>query len=802
MLTNTIRHALRLLVRERGFTAAAGLTLALGLGANVAIFAVVEAVLLRPLPYASADDLVVVNHRDERTGVSKAFIAIGDFIDLSARQDVFESLASYGGFEANIVGHGEPFRAEGLSAGPGLLDLLRMSPALGRGLTADDSRPGAAPVAMLGYGLWTTTFGSDRTIIGRSLRIGQADTQIVGIAPPGFRFPPGAGVDVIVPARLPLQAPAQRKSGWAFGLGRLKPGVTLADAGANLDLISRQMASEHPESNTGSVYYAQPLRDSLLGDTRPAFVLLLAAVAVVLLAACANVGNLLLARGLARRHEMAVRIALGASRTRLAGQLLAESLVLTAVAGAAAVTIAYWGVPVLVALVPQSVAVPGLDDVGINRGVLMFLLGICAITAIVFTLISMLTIRSETGSGVLVAQTRVTSGAATRRATSALVVTEVALAVILLIGAGLIIRSFARLASVDPGFSVDGVGLVNVALPADRYRAADARRAFYDRALEAVKALPEVEQAGLAAVVPLTGNNWTVGFARADRPLPAGERPPEVGWQSASGGYFETLRIPLRSGRLFNAGDAPGGPTVVIISEAIAQKYFPGESAIGRRVTLGAQDSAEIVGVVGNIRRAALTDEPRADMYFPSEQGPPGATEFFVRTSGDPLRALPAVQGALRTIEPGIVMRNARTLEGVAAASVASTRLALWLFGLFAAIALALAAVGIYGVMSYAVRQRSREIGTRIALGATGGDIFWTVMRQGGAITTAGLAIGLAAGLVMARSLASLLYATSSADPAALGGALVVLTIAAMTACYLPARRAARIDAARSLAGE
>ena len=802
MLTNTIRHALRLLVRERGFTAAAGLTLALGLGANVAIFAVVEAVLLRPLPYPSAGDLVVVNHRDERTGVSKAFIAIGDFIDLAARQDVFESLASFGGFEATIVGSGDPFRAEGLSAGPGLLEALRMSPVLGRGLNADDSRPGAAPVAMLGHELWAGTFGSDRSIIGRSVRIGSADMQIVGIAPPGFRFPPGSRVDVIVPARLPLQAPAQRKSGWAFGIGRLKPGVTLAAATANLDVTSRQMASEHPESNTGSMYYAQPLRDSLLGDTKPAFLLLLAAVAVVLLAACANVGNLLLARGLARRHEMAVRIALGASRVRLAAQLLAENLVLTAVAGAGGVLIAYWGVPVLVALVPESVALPVLEDVGINRGVLLFLLGICTMTAIVFTLISMLTIRSETGTGVLVAQTRVTRGAATRRATSALVVTEVALAVILLIGAGLIIRSFARLAAIDPGFSIDRVGLISLSLPADRYRAVEARRAFYDRALEAVKALPEVEQAGMAAVVPLTGNNWTVGLARADRPLAAGERPPEVGWQAASRGYFETLRIPLRAGRLFNASDVPGGPTVVIVSEAIAEKYFPGESAVGRRVMLGAEDSAEIVGVVGNIRRAALTDEPRADMYFPSEQGPSGATEFFVRTSGDPLRALPAVESALRVIEPGLVVRNPRTLAAVAAESVASTRLALWLFGLFATIALALAGVGIYGVMSYIVRQRSREIGTRIALGASGGDIFWTVMRQGGIITTAGLTIGLAAGLVMARSLASLLYATSSADPAALGGALVVLTIAAMTACYLPARRASRIDAARSLAGE
>jgi putative ABC transport system permease protein len=303
----------------------------------------------------------------------------------------------------------------------------------------------------------------------------------------------------------------------------------------------------------------------------------------------------------------------------------------------------------------------------------------------------------------------------------------------------------------------------------------------------------------MATVVPLTGNNWTVGFERADRPVPAGERPPEVGWQLASAGYFKALRIPLRAGRLFAASDVPGGPTVVIISEAIADRYYPGESPVGRRIRLGQEDSAEIVGVVANIRRATLTDEPRADMYFAAEQGAGPSTELFVRTAGDPLREIAAVQSRLREIEPGIVMPAIRTLEGVAAESVAVARLALWLFGLFAVIALALAAVGIYGVMSYVVRQRSREIGTRIALGATRGDIFWSVMGQGGAITAAGLAIGVGTGLLLARSLGSLLYGTSSADPVSVGGALAVLALSTLAACYLPARRAARVDAARSL---
>jgi putative ABC transport system permease protein len=456
---------------------------------------------------------------------------------------------------------------------------------------------------------------------------------------------------------------------------------------------------------------------------------------------------------------------------------------------------------VLVALVPRTVAVPGLAEVGLNAGVLAFTLGICVLTAIVFTIISVLTVRSETGTGALVAQTRVTIGAAARRATSALVVVEVAMAVVLLIGAGLILRSFARMVSINPGFTTDRVAIISLSLPAERYRDVAGRAAFYHRAFEAVEALPGVEHAGTAVVVPLTGNNWTVGFERMDRPLAAGERLPDVGWQAASGGYFETLRIPLRAGRLFNEHDRPGGPTVVIISEAIADRFFIGESAVGRRIRLGQQDSAEIVGVVGNIRRAALTDEPRADLYFPAEQGPSGETEFFVRTSGDPLASISALQSTLRAIEPRIVMPRVQTLDAVAAESLAVTRLALWLLGLFAAMALALAAVGVYGVMSYAVRQRTREIGTRIALGATRGDIVWVVMRQGGLITVAGLAIGVGAGVLLARSLSALLYGTSAADPAALAGAIAVLAAATMAACYVPARRAARVDAARSLSG-
>jgi putative ABC transport system permease protein len=380
-----------------------------------------------------------------------------------------------------------------------------------------------------------------------------------------------------------------------------------------------------------------------------------------------------------------------------------------------------------------------------------------------------------------------------------LVAVEVALAIVLLTGAGLILRSSSRLLAVNPGFRTDRVLIMTIKAPADRYATVPARRAFYDRAFAALKQLPQIEDAGTAAVTPLTGNNWTVGLERPEQPSPAGERPPEVGWQNASGGYFRAMGIPLLSGRLFDSRDGPGAKPVVIVSEAIERRYFAGEHAVGREVKLGNQ-RAEIVGVVGNIRRADLRDEPRADMYFPFERSPGTQTTLFLRTSGDAARAVPSVQAALRGIEPNLVFLRSETMGEVARESMQVVRLALWLLGIFAAVALALAAVGIYGVMSYVVRQRTREIGTRVALGATTGDIVWLVMRQGATIACVGTVLGLAAGLAAARSLASILFGVSASDPATLALAAGSLIVTTMAACYLPARRASLVDPARTLA--
>jgi putative ABC transport system permease protein len=798
MLFYHLRHAIRLLVREPAFTAAAVVTLALGVGANAAVFAVVEAVLLRPLPYADAGALVTLNHRDQRTGVTKSFIAIGDYVDLAAQQPAFSAFGAYGGRQATVFNMGEPFRASALLATSGAFDALAVRPILGRGLAPSDSRPGAPKVAILGYRMWQQRFGGDARGVGRGIRLGPEDYQIVGVAPAGFQFPPDAPTELILPLTTPPQAPAGRKNGWMFVVARLKPDVPLDAANASLTALSRQFEQQFPRDNQGSQYFALPLRDALVGSSKSALVLLLAAVGVVLLIACANVANLLLARSLARKREMAVRLALGADRGHLATQLLAESLALAIAAGAVGVVMAHWGAQALVALVPRAVRVPGLADVRLNGTVLAFTLGISVATALVFGVIAAITVRAESGAAALVAPSRVTMGRTARRAASALVLAEVALAIVLLVGAGLVVRSFAKLTSVDPGFRGDHVMTVTAIVPADRYKEPAALQAFYNRAIPAVRALPGVVAAGHAQVVPLTGNNWTVPFERTDQPVQGDQRPPDVGWQAANAGYFAALQIPLLAGRLFTERDTPDSPPVVIVSQAIEKRFFAGGSAVGRTVKMDDR-TAEIVGVVGNVRRAALSDEPHADMYFSSEQGPATVATWFVRTSGDPARILPDLQSAIRSVEPAAVFVAPRTLDEVAGESMQVTRLALWLFAIFAAIALALAAVGIYGVMSYIIRQRTREIGTRVALGATRRDIVWMVMRQGAGIAAGGTAIGLAGGVLAARALGNLLYGVTASDPATLAIAATVLVSTILIACYVPARRAALIDPARTL---
>lgn len=797
MFIQDLWRAFRIFRLEPGFTSAAVLTLALGIGVNTALFAVVEAVLLRPLPVNNADEIVILRHRDTNTGVTKEFLAIGDLIDLKARVQTLQNLTEYGNVQATLFEGTEPTRLVGLSATPALFDTLQVQPAMGRLITADDARNGAPPVVMISYDLWQTRFGSDPNIIGRGLQFVATRRQVIGVLPKGFHFPPNAATDIATPATLPAVPPANRHNGWYPAMGRLTPGQTIESVRAELDALSREFAETYPEQNRGTQYYAESLRDALVGDTKRPLLLLLGAVGFVLLIACVNVGNLLLARSLGRHQEMAVRTALGASWPRLAAQVFSEAIVLSLTGGLIGVAIAWLAAPALAALVPETTQVPALKEVGLNVPVAIFSLAASVVAAMLFSALSCVSLATREQRSVLTAARGTSMSIGARRAASWLVAGEIALAGILLVGAGLTLRSFANLIAVDPGFRIDNVLTLQISLPAARYRSTETVVDFYSRAMRALEELPEVNHAGTAEVVPLTGNNWTVALDRIDKPMPAGERPPDVGWQTASAGYFRALEIPLKAGRLFEDRDRLEKIVPVIISEAIAQQFFPGENPIGVRLKSGPPDGAVIVGVVGNIRRAALTDQPRTDLYFP---GP--ANTIFIQTSGDPLSALPAVRTALRSLEPSVVVHGARTMSDYASASMAITRLATRLLAGFAVIALLLAAVGIYGVMAYSVRRRTREIGTRVALGADRAAIIALVMREGGAITIAGVVIGLAAGLIAARSLSAVLFGVPPADPISLVAAAVVLASTALAACYVPARRAARIDPARTLTTE
>jgi putative ABC transport system permease protein len=791
-------QALRIFHREPAFAAAAVITLALGIGANTALFAIVEAALLRPLPFERAEDLVVLRHRDVQTGLTKPDVALGDFMDLRARQRSLDSLAGFGGFQATFVGGHEAVRLQGASVTPDALQALRLQPALGRLLQNDDAREGAAPVAVVSHEFWRTQLGSDPQAIARSIQLGPTRTMVVGVLPAGFRFPGMPATDLIVPQPLPGAVPAQRKSGWMYAIGRLRAGQTLDQAAAEMATLSRQFEAEFPEQNKGTRYEALPLRESLVGDTRKPLLLLLGAVGFVLLMACANVGNLMLARALGRERELAVRLALGASPRRLAMHVLTEAFCLAVAGGTLAVVVAWNAAPILAALVPNAAVVPGLETAGVNLRVLLFALGTSVLATMIFGGVACLgLVRRDTGA------LRERQGTLTPRATlaaSGLVATQVALAVVLLAGAGLTLQSFSNLLAVNPGFTPAGVLTLQLSLPEGRYDADDARRAFYSQAFEAIEALPDVDTVGAAMVTPLTGNNWSAPLQRVDRRLAAGERPPEVGWQMASRGYFRALQIPLRSGRLFEPRDATG-PTVVIISRAAADRHFPGEQALGHRVGLGDME-AEIVGVVGDIRRASLTDEPRADLYFPFERVMSPQTTLFIRASGDPTSIVPSVRAAVRGLEPQAVIDETRTLAAIAEESAAVTRLATRLLGGFAAIALLLAALGVYGVMAYRVRRRTRELGTRLALGATPVGIVWLVLRQAGTVVGIGLAAGAVAAVGFARTLSSVLFQVAPWDPGVLASTAALLAAVSLAASYLPARRASRVNPVTVLSSE
>lgn len=792
-----LRQAIRKLLKSPGFLCVAVLTLSLGLGANTAIFSVVNAVLLRALPMADADSLVRVFSVDSR-GNHKPSSGL-DFLDMQSQNRSFNGMTGVDSLDISLTGPGgDPERLQGARVTAGFFQVLGVQPLLGRGFASDEDQPGRGKVVVLGHALWKRRYGADASIVGRTLTVNGEPYTVVGVARPGFTFPDAAQLWIPLTWEGDTIDPGNRGAYFLSAYGRLKPGVTREQAGADLRELARRLEAQYPQTNTGVTTWLKPLREELVGDVEPALLMLLGAVGVVLLIACANLSNLLLARALSREGEISVRLALGASRGRVIRQLLLESLVLALVGACGGLLVAGWGLDLLVMLAPREL--PRMADVSIDGRVLAFTLLLGLATSVLFGLVPALQtsrvdlqrVLRESGRG---------AGGGHHRTRHLLIVVETALAVVLLVGAGLLLKSFLRLQQVDPGFKADRVLALDLALPETTYPwAGPSVQTFYDTLLERVRGLPGVKEAGLALQVPLTGDNMTSFVHDLSRPLPEPGHEDLTAVRVVTPGYLETLRIPLVRGRLLtDADNTEKGPRVVLVSEEAARRFWPGEDPLGHTVEISADFGngllgGQVVGVVRSVRHEGVAREPAPEVYVPFSQARANMMRLVVRTEGQPLALAPQVRSEVQALDKDLPVANVRDMEAVVSDAVALPRFYMLLVGAFAGVALLLAALGIYGVVTYAVTHRTRELGIRMALGADGRQVVGLVLRQYLRLTGAGLALGVGLAFVASRLLGSLLYGVERGDPVTYVGVVAVLGSVAMLASLWPAYRATRID--------
>jgi putative ABC transport system permease protein len=798
-LGQDVRYSWRRLARSPGFTAVAVITLGLGIGANSAIFSVVNTVLLRPLPYAESDRLVgVFSVRTEPTVMSGP-----DFMDIREQAGVFEGLAAYNMETRTLTGVGDSERVPVGAVTPGFFEVLRVRPVLGRTFRPEEMEPGQERVAVLSHGFWLDRFGGDARVLGRTIALNGREHEVVGVAPPGFD-PPASGVLWIPIANSESFANARRAM-YLSVIGRLGAGVTLAEADAEVATIAARLEAAYPEYNVGFGATVRPMREVVVGEARVPLLVLLGAVGLVLLIACANVANLLLARAAGRGGEFSVRAALGACKARLVRHLLTESVMLGALGGALGLLVAVVGIRALLALGPEGI--PRLDEVGVDGTVLAFTAAAALLTGILFGLAPALQVARANLASSIREGGRGAPGGRGNRLRSGLVIGQTALAVVLLVGAGLLLGSFARMVQVDPGFHSDGVLTFPLSLPQTGYPEDAQVRDFYGRFLERLETVPGVRSAD--AVVPglASSQRFSLSFTVDGRePLPPGESQ-SLQTRVATAGYFSTVGIPVRRGRAFTEWDREDTPGVLVLNEAAVRSYFPHEDPLGQRITLGWNwgdelVSGEVVGVVGDVRHFGLTSEPLPEVYIAHAQFPNAGMTLVLRTAGDPLAVAGPVRAALRELDPSLAAGTLVPLDDLLSRSVAQPRFYALLLGLFAAVALTLAAVGILGVMSYLVAQRTREIGIRMALGADASAVHRLVIGRGMLLTMAGLALGLPATLALTRVIESQLYGVEPGDPATLAAVVLLITAVAFLSSYIPSRRATRIDPVLAIRGE
>jgi len=796
-LLQDIRFGARTLRRNPGFTAVAIIALALGIGGNTAIFSAVNAVLLRPLPYPEPDRIMQVFSTAPERGLNQTANSLQRVTAICEQTQLFERAGGFTFDTTSLTGIDEPRQLTAIRMSAGVLDALKTRPAAGRNFTADEDRPGGAQVVILSHNLWEKQFASSLDIIGQAITLDGGSYTIVGVMSREFNFP-GAQIDVWLPK---ISEPSflnrdtvERGAGYLSIVGRLKPGVTKQQAQAEMENISEiNKIADHPDSGFGVVVV--PLPEVATKGVRPTLFILLGAVGFVLLIACANVANLLLAKAAGRQKEIAVRAALGASRVRLIRQFLTESLLLALMSGVLGVLLAQWGVDVLVSAAAGNI--PRTAEIRVDGVVLAFTGLIALLTGVIFGLAPAVQLSKADLNDALKDTSRGSTGGLRRtRTRSVLVVVEVALSVILLVGAGLLLRSFALLEKVDTGFNPDRLLIANISLPTSKYAEATQRSAFYTRLCQELAVVPGVVTSGVTQALPLGANGAQAPIAIDGRPVPPIAERPIVSLGIVSPDYFRAMGIPLLQGRFFEEQDNATAPVTVLINQSFARRFFADENPIGKHVlTGGAQAQArEIVGVVGDVRQTVLNAAPEEAFYLSSNQRPQLAMAVVIRTEGPPRSVSSAVRARVLAIDRDQPIASLQTMDEVVAGSVSSQRFTSFLLGAFAAVALLLAAIGIYSVMAYTVSQRTGEIGLRLALGAQTGDVLKLIVRQGMTMTLIGVTAGLGASFALTRVMSSLLFNVSATDPITFIVVPVLLTGVALGACFVPARRATRVD--------
>ena len=809
-LWQDLRYGIRTLWKRPGFTLVAVLALALGIAANTTIFGAINALLLKPFAFREMDRIVSVFETVPQIGVERGSVAPANFRDIRSQSTSFETLAASTGWSANLAEDDRPERITGAAVTSGFFELFGVSLKLGSGFAAEEEQPGRAAVVVIGEDLWRRRFNADPNVVGRNVRINETNFTVVGVAPKELAYPRG-GVEMWRPFVFDEEDVRDRESHYLRVSGRLKPGVSAEGAAGEMETLARTLAGQFPETNEGRGLRVTGFLETETGGPRPYLLIALGAVVFVLLISCANVANLLLLRATERSHEIAVRTALGASRLRIVRQLLTESVLLALAGGLTGLILSVWFIDALAAGMPADFArlVSGWSNLGVDWNVFGFTLLLSLATGVIFGLFpawqasktDLNEALKEGGRGVGAGK----QGRARNRTRNLLVVTEVALSLVLLAGAGLMVRSFVKLMNVEPGFKTENALTFGVALPRTKYKEAQQRVGFQRQLIERLAMLPGVSGVGAVNNLPLGFDGSDTFFWRDGQPAPQRGQAPLANVQVISDGYFGAMGIPLHAGRAFDTRDTEKGTPVLIINRALAEKYFKGEEPLGRSLRLGSGDKPyQIVGIVGDVRHEPFSDnlslEPELAVYQPHAQNAWSQMMFVVRADGTAAAAVtPAVRRELQALDKDQPIFNVLTMDQVFVISMAPQRLSSFMFGGFALIALLIAAVGIYAVVAYTVAQRTHEIGIRMALGAQRGDILSLVVGQGMKLIAFGIGAGLLASLAVTRLMASILYGVSSTDFVTFAAISVLLAAVAAVACYVPARRAAKVDPMEAL---